>query len=165
MAHNRKRFLVDGKIECNKCVDWKPLSEFHKDKRRPYGAAMYCKTCTNRITRENHKSRYAPGKPRHKMYSRKCKNHQLKRDYGISLEDYEKILSSQGGKCDICKTELCYDKGPNLAHLDHCHSSQAIRGILCVRCNKGLGYLQDSEDIIQGAIRYLEKHQGSGNDG
>lgn len=49
-------------------------------------------------------------------------------------------------------------KVSTLAHLDHCHDTLKIRGILCVRCNQGIGCMQEDIEIMNNAIKYLEKH-------
>ena len=79
------------------------------------------------------------------------KNGNLKRTYGISLEEYESLLESQDNVCKICKTEKI---GKHLA-VDHDHKTGKIRGILCENCNRGLGMFKDSPELLQNAIQYL----------
>jgi hypothetical protein len=81
----------------------------------------------------------------------KRKNNRLKCDYGITLQDWKKMFFQQKGLCGICK-------GSNgKLVVDHCHSTKKIRGLLCERCNKGLGYFFDSKRFLSAAIRYLSK--------
>ena len=70
------------------------------------------------------------------------------RKYGISREIHEEMVAAQGGRCLICKrkAELC---------IDHDHESGVVRGLLCRRCNMGLGYFGENPIILQRAIRYL----------
>jgi Autographiviridae endonuclease VII len=73
--------------------------------------------------------------------------------YGISIEEFEARLASQDGRCAICRTDTWNGKGP---HIDHSHETGALRGILCHKCNLGLGKFNDDPDLLRAAIRYLE---------
>ena len=77
----------------------------------------------------------------------------LKRRYGITLEQYEAMLESQNGKCAICKGDCL--TGRNLA-VDHDHETGKVRGLLCSKCNQGLGQLNNIE-LLQRAIDYLKE--------
>ena len=90
------------------------------------------------------------------LFSRSGKGRslRLKRAFGISLEDYEKKLSEQNGVCDICK-KAC-TSGRRLA-VDHDHKLLKVRGLLCTNCNKGIGHLKESPEIIMNALEYLKK--------
>lgn len=70
----------------------------------------------------------------------KARNQQLKRDYGITLEEYNERLEFQGGVCAICK---CPPTGRFQLAVDHCHSTGMIRGLLCSFCNHGIGNFRD----------------------
>lgn len=74
--------------------------------------------------------------------------------YGITLQDYRKMVESQGGVCKICGGP------PNGKHLklvvDHCHTSGLVRGLLCSSCNKAIGLMRDDVEILKKAIFYLE---------
>ena len=81
-------------------------------------------------------------------------NNNLKRVYGITLEDKKVILAASGGRCAICRIEL-----PLLSkstHADHDHKTGNIRGVLCRDCNHGLGTFKDSTELLRAAIQYLE---------
>jgi hypothetical protein len=71
----------------------------------------------------------------------------LKR-YGLTIEDYEVILQTQRGRCAICR-------GPAPTNVDHDHVTGKVRGILCQRCNIGLGIFYDDPEILKRAIEYL----------
>lgn len=87
--------------------------------------------------------------------TREFKSAQLFIRYGITLEQYEEILTAQGGVCAICGgTKL--SRG-NFFHVDHDHETGEIRGLLCDRCNHGLGKFGDSVEILQKAIEYLKR--------
>jgi len=74
----------------------------------------------------------------------------LKRFYKMTLEDYNKMFSEQGGICAICKI-----KKEGRLYVDHCHNTQAVRGLLCRECNLGIGFLKDNVDFLKSAIEYL----------
>jgi len=81
----------------------------------------------------------------------------LKTEYGITLEQYEAMLESQGYVCAICSEPPdSNSKKPFLA-VDHRHASGNIRALLCLRCNLGLGYFRERIDILQSAIDYIFK--------
>ena len=71
--------------------------------------------------------------------------------HGLSLEEYEALLRTQNGACAICKKKparwLC---------IDHCHSTGVVRGLLCVKCNTGLGLYNEDPSFMHSAIAYLE---------
>jgi len=83
----------------------------------------------------------------------------LKKNFGITPEDYENMLTSQNGVCAICKqpeTKLDYRSKKLLPlSVDHCHSTNKIRGLLCADCNRAIGMLHDDVTILESAIKYL----------
>lgn len=84
----------------------------------------------------------------------------LRDNFGISLDEYNQMLSAQNGVCAICKqpeTHKRNDKVKALA-VDHDHGTGKIRGLLCADCNTGIGKLKDSVNVLQSAIDYLRKH-------
>lgn len=83
-------------------------------------------------------------------------NRSLKK-YGLSKQDYELLLICQGGVCGICKQE---NNNKRNWHIDHCHDTGRVRGVLCHHCNLLLGNARDSIDILDSAKEYLIKcHQ------
>lgn len=77
----------------------------------------------------------------------------LKNLYGITLEQWDRMLLRQGGRCAICE-QPCPD-----LHVDHCHATGKIRGLLCGSCNNGLGRFADEPERLRAAARYLVKHR------
>ena len=79
----------------------------------------------------------------------------LLRTYGISNAHYEAMKAAQGGRCAICgrQTDL---------HVDHDHRTEAVRGLLCVRCNTGIGQLGDNVRGLKAALEYLQKARRRG---
>jgi len=81
----------------------------------------------------------------------KVRSTRLKSRYGLSLEDWTELLLKQNGKCAICECELI----GKIAHTDHDHETDAVRGILCNHCNRGLGGFRDDPKFLRKAIEYL----------
>ena len=75
--------------------------------------------------------------------------------YGISPEDYDTMLKEQDNKCKICLVSFTTLKPQNI-HVDHCHTTNQIRGLLCSCCNGGLGFFKDNTETLTNAIVYLE---------
>lgn len=74
--------------------------------------------------------------------------------YGITAEQYTDMLVQQGNMCAICKTKTPGGKGT--WHIDHCHSTGWVRGILCHHCNLGLGNFKDNPASLAAAIQYIQ---------
>ncbi len=89
---------------------------------------------------------------RTKRARRSKHNTHLKKTYGITIDDYERILASQGGKCAIC------GGGTSKRHfaVDHNHGNGRIRGLLCARCNTGLARFMDKITNLRRAVRYMK---------
>ena len=80
----------------------------------------------------------------------------IRRQYGITLAEYEQMLRDQDNKCAICGNEDEVE-GRRLA-IDHCHDSGNVRGLLCGKCNRGLGLFYDNQELLGNAISYLTKY-------
>ena len=84
------------------------------------------------------------------------------RKYGITSVEREELLASQNRECKICFTKIDFYSGREVdnptarAVVDHCHTTGKVRGILCNRCNLGLGHFKDSKSALIRAIAYLE---------
>jgi hypothetical protein len=131
---------------CTVCGEVKPLEQFHKRWEARDGRRTDCARCNtnNRLAAQ----RADKGKYR---------DSQLRTKYGITLADYEAMRIAQNGCCAICKTEA--PGGPGDWHLDHCHASKVIRGLLCSTCNVGLGMFKDNPLLLAAAANYIESHR------
>lgn len=93
----------------------------------------------------------------------KAKGQSLKRNYGVTIEQYAAMYDAQKGKCAICGTHgASYDRKDGRTKtlvLDHCHTRKKTRALLCPDCNKGLGIFKDSVSRLHLAITYLMQHQ------
>lgn len=80
----------------------------------------------------------------------------VRRQYGITLAEYDQMLRDQEKKCAICGNEDEVE-GRRLA-IDHCHETKNVRGLLCGKCNRGLGLFYDNQELLQNALTYLKKY-------
>lgn len=90
-------------------------------------------------------------------YRKRTKEQAKHRDvewrYGLPREEYKAAMERQGGKCAICKKSRTSTK--RSLHVDHCHQTGAFRGLLCSRCNSGIGQFGDDPKMLARAIAYL----------
>ncbi|MGI0010467.1 MAG: endonuclease VII domain-containing protein, partial [Nitrosopumilaceae archaeon] len=78
--------------------------------------------------------------------------------YGICENEYKILLELQENKCGICQTEN--PKGRHkIFHVDHNHNTEMIRGLLCDKCNRGLGFFDDNIKNLNRAVKYLKMYQ------
>ncbi len=85
------------------------------------------------------------------------------RTYGISWEEYLVLFARQNGECSICKVSLSTHIQPDnrheIAHIDHCHETGKIRGLLCNKCNSAIGYFNESALLCKLGAEYLEENK------
>lgn len=101
-----------------------------------------------------HKRKYIENNPK------KVRGWRLKQEYGIDVDRARKILRDQNRKCLICgKSIHLFGKNDgHRAHVDHNHTTNKVRGLLCPACNHGLGNFGDNQDILRAAIEYLRRN-------
>ncbi|MDX3531554.1 endonuclease VII domain-containing protein [Streptomyces sp. ID05-39B] len=112
---------------CRTCREIKPHSEWHRNASASDGLSTRCKACRAVRGRQDH----------------------LKRQYGITEAERDELLASQAGVCCICLAAPA-------AHVDHCHKTGRVRGVLCFSCNAALGQFKDRPDAIRRAAAYVE---------
>lgn len=156
-------------LVCLACKKRKPMSKFYNEKSGRHGKRQPCKTCSDakqRIYYEKNKEKiYAYRLSWARSRPDSQRNSQLLRKYGISLEEYHALLEQQGGVCAICgRKESAVDsrwkKLRSLA-VDHCHSNGHVRGLLCQKCNHGLGHFRDMPEVMIEAAYYLLEDRGN----
>lgn len=129
---------------CSYCKEAKPFADFYSGRDRN-GLAAICRPCTS----EKSRRRNADLQVRQRSRARK-----LVERYGITVEDYERLLDEQGHACRLCGRPHDPDGKP-LA-VDHCHATGAVRGLLCTLCNSAIGYFEEDPIRMANAIAYLE---------
>jgi len=125
---------------CSKCGAEKPLTDFHLFKKGKLGRKPQCKSCVAQY----HSTRSTERRSYYRAYH-----------YGISAAQFEALWQQQGGACAICG-ETFLDDGRG-CHIDHCHVQNVVRGLLCNRCNPGIGYFQNDPEKLKKAIHYLSQ--------
>lgn len=128
--------IQSGKKRCSKCKTWKSLDAFNKHKTQPTGLSSACRKCSKPT-------------PEHNRIVH------LKHCFGLTLEDYDRMLESQNGQCAICGTKEPGGKRNKYFAVDHDHVTRKIRGLLCGNCNQALGAFKDSFEFLESAIQYL----------
>ena len=137
-------------IQCRLCKESKSISNFSPNQIKIKNNT--CKTCVNLISKkwrnENKEKVRITSDRRNKARSYSM--------YGVSKDWYEKKLIEQGGRCAICGN---YSSAYRRRFaIDHCHISGITRGLLCIRCNAGIGQFKDNEQNLINAIEYLKSY-------
>jgi len=170
--------MISGKT-CPKCTVRKPLSAYHKNKCRSDGLATHCKECTSEMLRE-----WRVANPeRAKAISRKTKQkhidanrarcrayakakraenpgyfraRHLKFAYGLTPAEWQAMFDAQEQRCKICGTNNPRGKRARW-HTDHNHATGKVRGILCSKCNSGIGLMEENVEVLQKAAAYVKE--------
>ena len=162
---------------CTNCNILKSSKEFYRRQAVKDGLTSWCKKCYSSYTKKyrklNSKTYTQYQKEYHKRYQKENKTrlkqqrqqyyqdnikyyktvnkkNRLLREYGISLNKYHNMLQQQDCRCAIC------NKRNKQLVIDHNHKTGKIKGLLCNKCNSGIGFLQDSVHIINKARIYLQ---------
>lgn len=128
--------------QCTKCLNIKELTQFSKQKSCKDGLTYQCKSCISSYMKVRTRKSF--------VYNQ---DYYLQKNYGITLEQFKSIEHAQHGVCKICS-------GTNTSkalHVDHCHLTGVIRGLLCNTCNRGLGLFKDNVELLAKAIEYIKR--------
>jgi hypothetical protein len=128
---------------CTSCNQTLSLDSFHKRNDRKSGYVTKCKQCSN-----VYKKKY---RDNNKHIIRSWNK---RRNPGWDVDRYDEYVKLQNNRCAICGTN---EPGLRDWCADHCHTENKARGLLCVKCNAGLGYFRDNTEYLQSAINYLNK--------
>lgn len=126
--------------------DW-----YHKHKEKRQLAARETMKRWRKNNPEASKRAVAKWREKNPTYQR---NRELERRYGINLEQYTLMFDAQDGKCAIC---LGVAPSSKHWHVDHCHKTGAVRGILCSHCNLMIGHARDSHETLSRAVEYIKR--------
>lgn len=142
---------------CRDCGETKPGTDFNWRKvkgKGPY-AFSYCKACYRvRFSSPVEKVKAAARSAQRRADNPNIRRNDALRKYGLDVDSFAQIVEQQGGGCAICgATEDL--------HVDHCHSVGVVRGVLCGRCNRGLGMFKDDPARLSAAVTYLLRIGGS----
>lgn len=179
MANNEKpvlgRWPEGMERTCKVCEKTKPLADFAKgDKGRP---RLKCRDCAAEAHRKWREKNAEHVKEWHQKYNEDPERQQKHRDrqrhyyyrdtryrqdrnlrlrFGITLDEYLVMEAAQDGKCAVC--HLACKSSRSLA-VDHDHVTGQVRGLLCMNCNRAIGWLQDNPDLLMDAAAYLLSHR------
>ena len=142
-----------AELNCTKCGEVKPDTEFHREARNPSRnhKRSHCKSCD---AEKNRKYISNPEKRDRRNAKRVEWNRSVKAFFPPEL--FKERLEQQNGVCAICGDADAGGRGA--FHADHDHKKETPRGVLCHRCNIALGHFKDSTEILQSAIDYLKKY-------
>lgn len=138
---------------CTHCRNLKPLTEFYRHKNGKPQAC--CKLCNNQKSSNWAKANRAKANAlTHDWLKRNPDYHRkrLIRRHGMTPAAFAAMFEKQNGKCAICQDPFETRKK---THIDHCHSTMKIRGLLCSNCNLGIGNLKHNPQILTAALQYL----------
>ena len=150
---------------CACCKKHKEKSEFYKRSNRKSGLSCYCKACVKVKYGGDYRKEYNVmfAMKQKEEYNNsqeirnKKKNYELKSNFGITLEDYNRMFEEQEGCCAICRKHQSDIK--RALAVDHDHETGEVRGLLCHKCNSTIGFANDDLEILSNAIGYLKKYK------
>lgn len=137
---------------CYKCKTHKTVDNFSKCQRNKDHLQDICKHCVSLYTRKYSHKKILQDRARYHNNKDEWRDQNFKRKYGITLLQYNTMLSKQKGNCAICNNPCPSNK--RLA-VDHSHKTGIVRGLLCIHCNQALGHFKDDPALIKKAIDYL----------
>jgi hypothetical protein len=150
--------------ECKRCGKAKSLDAFYKrlDKE------ARCKECVSELRRSEYKEKKEFKLKAAKKYRdenpEKIRDTKLKQAYGVGIDYFNAKLEEQGGVCAGCKRNIkTIWRGKHVAMaLDHNHDTKQVRGVLCIKCNRALGLLEENEKTFLNLIDYINKYKKLG---
>lgn len=142
---------------CSTCGIEKELGNFNRASKSKDGRQPRCRECQRAAGRAYREANGDVLREKAREYAkanrgRRANNHRRSR-YGVDEERFESMLHEHGGRCAICRKPC--GTGTALS-VDHDHESGAVRGLLCRKCNAGIGNLGDDPELVERALRYLQ---------
>lgn len=142
--------------QCNQCGLYKELHTCFAYRKERGTYYKTCRVCRSERWRSSpaYTASNLRATERYRQNKDKARSERYMRKYGLTLEDYTRMLKEQGHVCKICKRPP-KDARDRLV-VDHSHSTGLVRGLLCYHCNVLLGLAGDDIFIIQRAIEYIK---------
>ena len=138
---------------CSRCKKEKSLSEFYKNKTKSDGFNYHCKECFKRYSTGKAHKKYMKWWRKTKKGKDSNRNSLLKKEYGITLQEYVRLFELQNGVCKMCKNPEI----KKCLAVDHNHKTGKVRGLLCQQCNCMIGFIENKNLFIKDIQKYLEK--------
>lgn len=161
--HPFVEWIMPTEKACSRCKRVQLLDQFIRlkdpTKAARDGYSSDCKSCrsaqASKWNKANPRRRTALASAYFARHTEERAEYELKRRLGVPKGTYARMLAEQDGKCAICGTA---DPGTRLTrfHFDHCHDLLVWRGLLCHRCNRGLGYFSHDPELLRKAANYLK---------
>lgn len=162
---------------CRCCQTEKPASEFHSQRANVDGLQSWCKSCNRARNRKgwtDKASVMTDTEWQSRRAARRADYHanraarrasanarRMLERYGITIEEYDRMLAAQGGRCAICEsTEPGGPANSKRFAVDHDHTTGAVRALLCMSCNTRIGLLEQQVWMTV-AVQYLAEHHSA----
>ena len=139
---------------CCNCYKKKKLQSFYKHKATKSGVGGMCISCLKIYYIQNRKHLIVYKKQHYKANKQQWIERDLLKKYNITFQQFEQMKTYQDNRCAICGQIFASRQD---THVDHNHTNGHLRGLLCRKCNLGIGYLCDSETILNQALNYIKK--------
>lgn len=139
-----KEIFEEGTKRCTICKKIKPLEQFYRNKTARDGRWPRCKVCDDARKERSYEIRTLE---------------RIKRYTNFTIKEYQSMLEEQKGVCAICgqpETTQVYGKTRALA-IDHCRVTDAVRGLLCQKCNQALGLMGENPNRVKALLKYIEE--------
>jgi antitoxin component HigA of HigAB toxin-antitoxin module len=139
---------------CTVCKQEKSLDDFHKRSAAKDGRQSRCKRCAvDQVVQwqKDNPEKYKANWSKHIGNAESAIKRKATR-YGITVERLKEMIEQSSGVCNICKR-----RPYKFLVIDHCHNTTRVRGLLCEKCNQGLGLFADNPEFLRAAANYLEK--------
>lgn len=154
---------------CASCSETKSINEFYIHRRKDRGnreqVRPYCKKCLAAKNAEYKQRNHEQVAEYYRSYRQTNKGRWTRspedrraenlRKYNITIEDYDMLEAQQSNLCAICRKP---STNRRRLHVDHCHTTGKVRGLLCFRCNTALGGFSDDVALLESAIKYLKSY-------
>lgn len=135
---------------CTKCNKPRKVDEFNFKNRATGRRHTVCKFCHKEYRTSHYNANKAKYVAKANRWNKAHPEYSRQRKYGVSQEEYDRQLEAQGGLCKICRKK---DDKP--LGTDHDHRTGRFRGLLCGKCNRGIGHFDDRPDLLIAAAKYL----------
>jgi hypothetical protein len=167
-------------LQCKTCKELLPDENFYANKKTKSGKQYHCKQCSHinlkewrkknpeklsainrRKYQKNKEKLKEAAKGRYENYRQdpafkeRYRKQRIKSVYGMTWETYCGWVAWQGNRCAICRVEFDREDWKRRPNVDHCHETGRVRGVLCNKCNIGLGAFNDQAEHLLNAERYL----------
>src|SRR5690348_3462988 len=143
--------LIFKELKCRKCKVIKNINEFYSNPK----INSLCKSC-DKIRKQKYRNKPEIKQKEYLRYMERF----YKKKYGITFNDYQEMLEKQKGLCAICRNPNTgidkRSKKIKRLNIDHYHNTGKVRGLLCTKCNHGIGLFQDNILLFESCIRYIQ---------